>query len=30
MRSVDILPTILKQMGIRPIFPMDGVAYKLP
>ncbi|HEX5090048.1 MAG TPA: alkaline phosphatase family protein [Nocardioides sp.] len=30
VRSVDIMPTILKAMGITPTFPMDGVAYKLP
>jgi hypothetical protein len=30
VRSVDILPTILKAMGIQPTYPMDGVAYTLP
>jgi arylsulfatase A-like enzyme len=30
VRSVDIMPTILKAMGIRPTHPMDGVAYQLP
>jgi arylsulfatase A-like enzyme len=30
VRSVDIMPTILKAMGIRPTYPMDGVAYTLP
>ena len=32
VRSVDILPTILKAMGITPdpAFPMDGVGYPLP
>jgi arylsulfatase A-like enzyme len=30
VRSVDIMPTILKAMGIRPTYPMDGVAYALP
>ena len=29
-RSVDIMPTILMAMGIRPTYPMDGRAYKLP
>lgn len=30
VRSVDIMPTILRTMGIEPTFPMDGVAYRLP
>jgi arylsulfatase A-like enzyme len=30
VRSVDIMPTILKAMGIRPTHPMDGIAYELP
>ena len=30
VRSVDIMPTILRAMGIAPTFPMDGVAYPLP
>ncbi len=30
VRSVDIMPTILKAMGIEPTHPMDGVAYPLP
>jgi arylsulfatase A-like enzyme len=30
VRSVDIMPTILKAMGIDPIATMDGVAYPLP
>lgn len=30
VRSVDIMPTILRAMGIAPTFPMDGVAYSLP
>jgi predicted AlkP superfamily pyrophosphatase or phosphodiesterase len=30
VRSVDIMPTILKAMGIAPTFPMDGIAYRLP
>jgi arylsulfatase A-like enzyme len=30
VRSVDIMPTILKAMGIEPIATMDGVAYPLP
>ena len=24
------MPTILMAMGIRPTYPMDGKAYKLP
>lgn len=30
VRSVDIMPTILRAMGIAPTHPMDGVAYPLP
>jgi len=32
VRSVDIMPTILRAMGIEPeaAHPMDGVAYPLP
>jgi hypothetical protein len=30
VRSVDIMPTILKAMGITPTYPMDGTAYRLP
>ena len=30
VRSVDIMPMILRAMGIEPTFPMDGVAYPLP
>jgi hypothetical protein len=30
MRSVDITPTILRELGIRETAPTDGVAYKLP
>jgi hypothetical protein len=30
VRSVDIMPTILRAMGIAPTFMMDGKAYKLP
>ena len=30
VRSVDIMPTILKAMGIKPTYPMDGTAYGLP
>jgi hypothetical protein len=30
VRSVDIMPTILKAMGITPTHPMDGIAYRLP
>ena len=29
-RSVDIMPTILRAMGIAPTYPMDGIAYRLP
>ena len=29
MRSVDILPTILRELGLRATFPMDGRAYRL-
>lgn len=30
MRSVDILPTILREMGIEPTYQMDGRSYRLP
>ena len=30
VRSVDIMPMILRAMGIEPTFPMDGLAYPLP
>jgi len=30
VRSVDIMPTILKAMGITPYHSMDGIAYALP
>ena len=30
VRSVDIMPMILRAMGIEPTYPMDGVAYRLP
>ena len=30
VRSVDIMPTILRAMGIRATYPMDGIAYELP
>jgi predicted AlkP superfamily pyrophosphatase or phosphodiesterase len=30
VRSVDIMPTILKAMGIEPTYDMDGIAYPLP
>jgi predicted AlkP superfamily pyrophosphatase or phosphodiesterase len=30
VRSVDIMPTILKAMGITPTFKMDGIGYRLP
>jgi hypothetical protein len=29
MRSVDILPTILSELGLRPTFRMDGRAHPL-
>jgi hypothetical protein len=29
-RLVDIMPTVLRTMGIAPTAPMDGRAYKLP
>jgi arylsulfatase A-like enzyme len=29
-RSVDIMPTILRAMGIAVTYPMDGIAYRLP
>ena len=28
--SVDIMPTILRAMGIKPTYAMDGTAYTLP
>lgn len=30
IRSVDIMPTILRAMGVAVTTPMDGVAYRLP
>jgi arylsulfatase A-like enzyme len=30
VRSVDIMPTVLRAMGIHPTHPMDGIAYPLP
>ncbi len=30
VRSVDIMPTILRAMGIAPTYAMDGTAYDLP
>ena len=30
VRSVDIMPTILRRMGIPATYPMDGVGYRLP
>jgi arylsulfatase A-like enzyme len=30
VRSVDIMPTILRAMGIAATHPMDGTAYELP
>ena len=30
VKSVDIMPTILKAMGITPTYAMDGTAYTLP
>ena len=30
VRSVDIMPTILRAMGISPTYDMDGTAYRLP
>jgi arylsulfatase A-like enzyme len=30
VRSVDIMPTILRAMGITPTYDMDGKAYTLP
>ena len=30
VRSVDIMPTILKAMGIKPTHKLDGKAYQLP
>ena len=29
-RTVDIMPTVLRTMGITPTAPMDGSAYRLP
>jgi len=29
-RTVDIMPTVLRTMGIAPTAPMDGTAYDLP
>jgi predicted AlkP superfamily pyrophosphatase or phosphodiesterase len=29
-RTVDIMPTVLRTMGIAPTAPMDGTAYNLP
>ena len=29
-RLVDVLPTVLRNMGIRQMAPMDGKAYNLP
>jgi arylsulfatase A-like enzyme len=30
VRSVDVMPTLLKAMGIQPTSAMDGIAYRLP
>jgi hypothetical protein len=30
IRSVDILPTMLRELGIKKMHPMDGRTYKLP
>ena len=30
VRSVDIMPTILKAMGIKATHKLDGKAYQLP
>ncbi len=30
VRSIDIMPTILRTMGITPTFAADGTAYALP
>ena len=30
VKSVDIMPTILRAMGITPTYDMDGTAYALP
>jgi arylsulfatase A-like enzyme len=30
VRSVDIMPTVLRAMGITPTVAMDGIAYELP
>ena len=29
-RLVDVLPTVLRNMGIKQMAPMDGKGYKLP
>ncbi|MFZ2501434.1 MAG: alkaline phosphatase family protein [Nocardioides sp.] len=30
VRSVDIMPTLLRMLGVTPTTPLDGVAYRLP
>jgi hypothetical protein len=30
LRSVDILPTVLRELGVAPTHPMDGHGYPLP
>ena len=30
IRSVDIMPTVLRHLGIPAVHPMDGIAYELP
>jgi arylsulfatase A-like enzyme len=30
VRSVDIMPMVLRAMGIEPTHPMDGIAHRLP
>lgn len=30
VRSVDIVPTVLRELGIRPTAPLDGKALELP
>jgi hypothetical protein len=30
VHSVDILPTVLRELGVEPTYPLDGVAYRLP
>lgn len=30
LRSVDIMPTLLRRMGVAPSAPLDGIAYDLP